>query len=139
MKTTKEIIEIIQAYEKGASIQEKEIVDDVEYYAKWEDVENPLWNFENYDYRVKPKPKYVPFETAEEFLEAQNEHGQVIIQYVNKEKTVFNQFYAYVNNLGKIILYGGGDTVRLLTLKQLFFDDYYFDNDLTPCGKEMLE
>ena len=57
----------------------------------------------------------------------------------NNCNTVFNQFYAYVNNLGKIILYGGGDTVRLLTLKQLFFDDYYFDDDLTPCGKEMLE
>ena len=134
MKTTKEIIEIIQAYEKGASIQEKEIVDDVEYYAKWEDVENPLWNFENYDYRVKPKPKYAPFSTAEQFLEAQEKHGQAVIQYVNKDNTVCNQFRAYVNNLGNIVLYGGVNTVRLLTLEQLF-NDYYFANDLAPCGK----
>ena len=134
MKTTKEIIEIIQAYEKGAQIQEKEIVDDVEYYSKWEDVENPLWNFENYDYRVKPKPKYVPFSTAEQFLEAQEKHGQAVIQYVNKDNTVCNQFRAYVNNLGNIVLYGGVNTVRLLTLEQLF-NDYYFANDLAPCGK----
>ena len=134
MKTTKEIIEIIQDYEKGAQIQEKEIVDDVEYYSKWEDVENPLWNFENYDYRVKPKPKYVPFSTAEQFLEAQEKHGQAVIQYVNKDNTVCNQFRAYVNNLGNIVLYGGVNTVRLLTLEQLF-NDYYFANDLAPCGK----
>ena len=133
MKTIQEKIEIMQAYERGDQIQ---VSDDSDV---WEDIESPGFDWVNCDYRVKPKPKYVPFETAEDFLEAQNLHGQVIIQYVNKEKTVFNQFYAYVNNLGKIILYGGGDTVRLLTLKQLFFDDYYFDNDLTPCGKEMLE
>ena len=132
MKTIQEKIEIMQAYERGDQIQ---VSDDSDV---WEDIESPGFDWVNCDYRVKPKPKYVPFETAEDFLEAQNLHGQVIIQYVNKEKTVFNQFYAYVNNLGKIILYGGGDTVRLLTLKQLF-NDYYFDNDLTPCGKEMLE
>ena len=129
MKTIQEKIEIMQAYERGEQIQVKG--SDIE----WIDIVSPKWDWINYDYRVKPKPKYVPFETAEDFLDAQNEHGQVIIQYVNKEKTVFNQFYAYVNNLGKIILYGEGDTVRLLTLKQLFFDDYYFDNDLTTCGK----
>ena len=129
MKTTKEKIEIMQAYDRGEQIQ-------ISYDNNvWEDVKSPGFNWVNYDYRVKPKPKYVPFETAEQFLEAQEKHGQAVIQYVNKEKTVFNQFYAYVNNLGKIILYGVGDTVRLLTLKQLFFDDYYFDNDLTTCGK----
>ena len=129
MKTIQEKIEIMQAYERGDQIQVKGSS------IEWIDIVSPKWDWINYDYRVKPKPKYAPFSTAEEFLEAQNEHGQVIIQYVNKEKTVFNQFYAYVNNLGKIILYGVGDTVRLLTLKQLFFDDYYFDNDLTTCGK----
>ena len=137
MKDIDEMIEVMQAYKNGEQI---EFCYTDEVIKVWEDTNGkPLWNWGDTDYRVKPKPKYVPFETAEDFLEAQNLHGQVIIQYVNKEKTVFNQFYAYVNNLGKIILYGGGDTVRLLTLKQLFFDDYYFDNDLTPCGKEMLE
>ena len=136
MKTTKEKIEIMQAYDRGEQIQIKgSSIDWIDII----DIVSPKWDWINYDYRVKPKPKYVPFETAEDFLEAQNLHGQVIIQYVNKEKTVFNQFYAYVNNLGKIILYDRGDSIRLLTLKQLFFDDYYFDNDLTPCGKEMLE
>ena len=136
MKDIDEMIEVMQAYKNGEQI---EFCYTDEVIKVWEDTGKPLWNWGDTDYRVKPKPKYVPFETAEDFLEAQNLHGQVIIQYVNKEKTVFNQFYAYVNNLGKIILYDRGDSIRLLTLKQLFFDDYYFDNDLTPCGKEMLE
>ena len=136
MKTTKEKIEIMQAYDRGEQIQIKgSNIDWIDII----DIVSPKWDWINYDYRIKPKTKYVPFETAEEFLEAQNEHGQVIIQYVNKEKTVFKQSYAYVNNLGKIILYGGGDTVVLLTLEQLFNDYYYFDDDLTPCGKKILE
>ena len=135
MKTIQEMIDVMQAYQEGKQIQ---IYDKM--HKQWIDHEDkPNWNWGLYDYRVKPKTKYVPFETAEEFLEAQNEHGQVIIQYLNKENTVFKQFYAYVNNLGKIILYGGGDTVVLLTLEQLFNDYYYFDDDLTPCGKKILE
>ena len=136
MKDIDEMIEVMQAYKNGEQI---EFCYTDEVIKVWEDTGKPLWNWGDTDYRVKPKPKYVPFETAEEFLEAQNEHGQVIIQYVNKEKTVFKQSYAYVNNLGKIILYGGGDTVVLLTLEQLFNDYYYFDDDLTPCGKKILE
>ena len=69
-------------------------------------------------------------------MEAQEKHGQAVIQihYVNKDNTVCNQFRAYVNNLGNIVLYDGVNTVRLLTLEQLF-NDYYFANDLAPCGK----
>ena len=130
MKTTKEKIEIMQAYNRGEQIQ-------ISYDDNvWEDVKSPGFNWVNYDYRVKPKPKYVPFETAEQFLEAQEKHGQAVIQihYVNKDNTVCNQFRAYVNNLGNIVLYDGVNTVRLLTLEQLF-NDYYFANDLAPCGK----
>lgn len=132
MKTTKEKIEIMQAYDRGEQIQIKgSNIDWIDII----DIVSPKWDWINYDYRVKPKPKYVPFSTAEQFLEAQEKHGQAVIQYVNKDNTVCNQFRAYVNNLGNIVLYGGVNTVRLLTLKQLFNDDYYFDDDLTPCGK----
>ena len=118
MKDIDEMIEVMQAYKNGEQI---EFCYTDEVIKVWEDTGKPLWNWGDTDYRVKPKPKYVPFETAEDFLEAQNLHGQVIIKYVDKDKTVFNQFYAYVNNLGKIILYDRGDSIRLLTLKQSFF------------------
>ena len=131
MKTTKEKIEIMQAYDRGEQIQIKgSSIDWIDII----DIVSPKWDWINYDYRVKPKPKYAPFSTAEQFLEAQEKHGQAVIQYVNKDNTVCNQFRAYVNNLGNIVLYGGVNTVRLLTLEQLF-NDYYFANDLAPCGK----
>ena len=129
MKTTKEIIEIIQAYEKGASIQEKEIVDDVEYYAKWEDVENPLWNFENYDYRVKPKPKYVPFDTPDEFLEAQRVHGEVLEDKKNGVKMT-----AYVNKNGIVACAKFFSNTWMVSSLQNILRDYRF-KDGTPCGK----
>ena len=131
MKTTKEIIEIIQAYEKGAQIQEKEIVDDVEYYAKWEDVENPLWNFENYDYRVKSKPKYVPFETVEELLEAQKKHG-VYIKRIEDDVL----FDIYVNYYSDHILLEDSKGNIENTLLSILYENYKFF-DGTPCGKEV--
>lgn len=51
-KTTKEMIEVMQAYERGEQIQF------LEYGGvKWEDcVGEPYWNWGKYDYRVKPIP-----------------------------------------------------------------------------------
>ena len=53
MKTTKEKIEIMQAYERGEQIQI--------YYPdtdEWEDVESTLlWDWVNFDYRIKSKFK----------------------------------------------------------------------------------
>ena len=51
MKTTREKIEIMQAYERGEQIQ-------IYVYTlnEWEDVETtPLWDWVNFDYRIKPK------------------------------------------------------------------------------------
>ena len=130
MKTIKEMTDIMLAFDRGEQIEfrYREI--------EWRDTNKPIWDWNHFDYRVKPKPKYAPFSTAEQFLEAQEKHGQAVIQihYVNKDNTVCNQFRAYVNNLGNIVLYDGVNTVRLLTLEQLF-NDYYFANDLAPCGK----
>ena len=129
MKTTKEKIEIMQAYEKGAQIQEKEIVDDVEYYSKWEDVENPLWNFENYDYRVKPKPKYVPFDTPDEFLEAQRVHGEVLVDKKNGVKMT-----TYVNKNGIVACAKFFSNTWMVSSLQNILRDFRF-KDGTPCGK----
>ena len=67
MKTTKEMIEVMQDYESGEQI---ECFND----EQWKDVNNPIWDWLHNDYRVKQK-KYVPFDTAEEFLAAQRVHG----------------------------------------------------------------
>ena len=76
------MIQIMQAYESGEQIQVKNTINDT----KWKEIEFPGWNWIYYDYRVKPKSKYVPFETAEEFLAAQRAHGEVIVDKTSGEK-----------------------------------------------------
>lgn len=49
MKTTKEKIEVMQAYERGEQIQINNSNN------MWEDIETPIWDWVNCNYRVKPK------------------------------------------------------------------------------------
>ena len=67
MKTTKEMIEVMRAYERGEKIE-------VCYGGDWKEIDLPSWSWGLRDYRVKQEPKFVPFDTAEEFLEAQMVH-----------------------------------------------------------------
>ena len=69
MKTTKEMIDVMQAYERGEKIQL------LNRLGIWVDIDIPEWNWEKCDYRVKPKTRYVPFDTPEEFFAAQRAHG----------------------------------------------------------------
>ena len=61
MKTTKEMIEVMQAYDRGEQI---ECINDD--YEQWKDVDSPIWDWMHNDYRVRPK--YAPFDTPYEFL-----------------------------------------------------------------------
>ena len=61
--TTEEIrdaAKVMEAYANGKKIQY--INDDNE----WIDVPNPSFDWDNCAYRIKPEPKYRPFETQEE-------------------------------------------------------------------------
>ena len=95
MKTTKEMIEVMQAYERGEQIEVNYFHHNGDY---WTSCGTPVWDWDNFDYRVKPKKKYVPFDTAEEFLEAQREHGEVIVDKTSGEKS-----NAYVNKNGTVV------------------------------------
>lgn len=79
MKTTKEMIEVMQAYDRGEQI---ECFNDD--YERWKDVDSPIWDWLHNDYRVKPN--YVPFDTAEEFLAAYRKHGEFLENKENGEK-----------------------------------------------------
>ena len=125
MKTTKEMIEVMQAYEMGEQIQLLNID------GNWEDKDNPAWNWAKCDYRVKPKTKYVPFETAEEFLAAYRKHGEFIENRESGEK-----MNAYVDKNGIVILSTDLNcTYTFESLASLFI--YYKFSDGTPCGKEV--
>ena len=72
MKTTKEMIDVMQAYERGEKIEVHYL-----YYPKdyWITCGTPIWDWNNFDYRVKQKKEYAPFDTPEEFLTAYRKHG----------------------------------------------------------------
>ena len=126
MKTTKEMIEVMQAYERGEQIQILDI------NGIWEDKECPYWNWARCDYRVKPKKKYIPFYTAEEFLAAQREHGETVRCKLDDEL-----YHAYIDSRNEIdLITQSGHTCSIITDIVDMYDKYEFE-DGTPCGKEV--
>ena len=125
MKTTKEMAEVMLAYDRGEQI---ECFNDD--YKQWKDVNNPIWDWLHNDYRVKPN--YVPFEMAEEFLAAQRKHGEAVRCKIDDEL-----YHVYVNNSSETILVSHyGHTGSIITNIVNMFDKYEFA-DGTPCGKEV--
>ena len=123
MKKTKEMIEIMKAYERGEQIE-------AGYNGVWVDIDMPEWSWGLRDYRVKPKPKYVPFDTAEEFFAAQRKHGRDII--------ACGELYAnsYIDCYCNVFLYKGSEAnIFTFNLETLFENCTFADG--APCGKEV--
>ena len=125
MKTTKEMIEVMQAYLGGEKIEYRYSHND------WLECRIPIWDWGLRDYRVKPKNSYVPFETADEFLAAQRKHGEVIVDNVSGEKS-----NAYVNKNGTVVSAKLISNVWTIGCLGTIFRYYKFE-DGTPCGKEV--
>ena len=127
MKTTKEKIEVMQAYERGEQIEVNYLYINKDY---WIACGTPIWDWAKCDYRVKKKV-YVPFDTAEEFLEAQREHGEFIENKESGEK-----MNAYVDKNGIVILSTALNCTYTFESLRTLFGCYKF-SDGTPCGKEV--
>lgn len=65
------LLPIIQAFSEGKTIQSKCITDDIPLW--WND-NNPAFDVDTFDYRIKPEPKYRPFANAQECLEEMKKH-----------------------------------------------------------------
>ena len=128
MKTTKGMIEVMQAYDRGEQI---ECFND----EQWKDVNNPIWDWLHNDYRVKPKKKYVPFDTPEEFLAALRKHGCGVITIEDG----MNKSHDISITIDGLVYEHGEDQwacTYLGDIEDLFLEDYKF-KDGTPCGKEI--
>lgn len=68
-ENTAECNKVMQAYVEGKPIQYADAETE-----DWIDIESPDWNWDNYDYRVKPAPKYRPFANAVECLKEMQKH-----------------------------------------------------------------
>ena len=130
MKTTKEMIEVMQAYDRGEKIEAC-------YNGVWVDIYIPEWSWGLRDYRVKPKKSYVPFDTAEEFLEAQREHGDGLISI--DDNGVVKAHDISISPDGSVYEHGENQWTSTCEyigdLKDLFED--FKMGDGTPCGKEV--
>ena len=124
MKTIKEMIEVMQAYDRGEQIEES--IDQKVWFTC-----EPIWNWAKCDYRVKQK-EYEPFDTAEEFLAAQRKHGEVIVDKTSGEKS-----NAYVNKNGTVVSTKILSNVWTIGCLGTTFRYYKFE-DGTPCGKEVI-
>ena len=122
MKTTKEMIEVMQAYLKGEQIEES--IDKKVWFTC-----EPIWNWAKCDYRVKKKV-YVPFDTPEEFLAAQKEHG--IYVYFGGSK-----YGTHINANGGIMLSPSTYILNAIItdLENIFVECKFLDG--TPCGKKV--
>lgn len=128
--TTKEMIEIMQAYERGEQIEYriKDFMRDDEWYVQ---KEFPEWDWRTFDYRVKSKQTYRPYKNAAEFLTAQKEHGMNI-------KLKEHNYYGlplYITNILIGIQWpqGDGSTVDIDVSYEELLRDYTWQ-DGTPCG-----
>lgn len=72
MKTTAEMIAVMQAYADGKKMEYKG-VEGAPY--DWEECPDPLWNWVLCDYRIKPEPKYRPYANADECFADVRKHG----------------------------------------------------------------
>lgn len=59
----KKLLPIIKAFSEGRVIQSRYIKDGA---SLWYEVETPNFDNNDFDYRIKPEPKYRPFKNAEE-------------------------------------------------------------------------
>lgn len=120
--TTAEMIAVMQAYKDGKSI---ECAD--KGGTNWKKLPNPVWNWDRFDYRVKPESNIRPYENAQEFMKAMKEHGP----YYTKKKDI-NRGRVYTHP-GNVYDYAFGTNKGILCSFKEFAIGYEWA-DGTPCG-----
>lgn len=84
----KKLLPFIQAFSEGKTIQSKCITDDIPLW--WND-NNPTFDVDTFDYRIKPEPKYRPFANAQECLEEMKKHQPFgWVKDKNKDSVLMN-------------------------------------------------
>lgn len=76
--TTKEMIAVMEHFDRGGKIEIREYRNGGEY---WIDDSKPEWNFSAYRYRIKPEPKVIPWtvENAPTLFKAKSKFKSEIV------------------------------------------------------------
>lgn len=127
--TDEEIIAVVTAHKEGKTIEVS-----VNYADDWGITRSPVWDFEKYNYRVKPEPHYRPFESAEEVMEAIKEHGS----WIRRKNTSSLHNIIRLNPkelaLCDVTIYGAVESVGYESFNECLDKGYTFA-DGTPFGK----
>lgn len=84
---TRDAVKVMEAYANGKKIQY------LDNNNKWIDAHNPVFDWYNCDYRIKPEPKYRPFQTQEECWKEMHKHsdfGWVRCKYTGNFASIGN-------------------------------------------------
>ena len=84
---TRDAVKVMEAYANGKKIQY------LDNNNKWIDAHNPVFDWYNCDYRIKPEPKYRPFQTQEECWKEMHKHsdfGWVKCKYTGNLASIGN-------------------------------------------------
>ena len=134
--TTQEKIEIMKAYEEGYSIQwsrkEEERWYDIKKLTK--NMVEPIWNWEDYIYRIKPEPKYRPYKDVKEMIDDYKERFNVNVPDYAMPLIWIQMKYTYhrylINYFGKDYVSNQDEDIQL---NRLYSQYEYLDG--SPIGK----
>ena len=116
MKVSEQIA-IMKAYEDGKSIERRSF-----FTSEWKSIDNInnyQFNFAEYEYRIKPVPKYRPYESVDEAFKEAEKHG-FWVKSKDKHSLFFIDSFEAAGN-GDI--YVGHCHVGAFIEKFIWFDD----------------
>lgn len=120
---TQEKIRVMSAFAQGEKI---EFITKHESDSEWLQINEPNWNWMDYDYRIKPKPKYQPFNNREECINEMKKH--VPFGWIKND--ISNKTIIEVEKQG--IYY----STNCFSSFDDAFTEFNFDDD-TPFGKQV--
>lgn len=126
--TTEEILNIINAYKEGKTIEYRfkfDFNDPVNRSYTWDTVPSHAdynWNFAMYEYRIKKEPKLRSYKNAQEFFQAMKEHSPSIDNRFISLRADNTGIYVYTMITNEIYLLKYSELVCLKW------------QDGTPCG-----
>jgi hypothetical protein len=127
MKTTKQIIEVMQAFVEGKKVQYLDANDKKTWHTIYGD---PEWRWDVLDYRVKPEPTYRPWKAKEvpvgKVVKIKNPRPEEVVRAV-----IVSALASDVP--GGVLIYVGMAYSGNSVFAQRLFDEWEME-DGTPCG-----
>ena len=120
MKVSEQIA-IMKAYEDGKTIERRAF-----FTSAWTSIDNTdnyQFNFSEYEYRIKPVPKYRPYESVEEAFEEAKKHGFWV-----KNKSHNLRMIGIIEGTESGIVYIGGINASE------YLNNFVWHDDDSPCG-----